>query len=463
MQRSIPLLAALLLLAVSAVRAQEEDPLAAARERVRDFESDIQELIDRVSPAVGAVTNFGVILDPKTGAVVMRPRGQGSGTVVTRDGFFLTNVHVVLGAGYITVALPDGVRYPAVLYADTSEGEVKGDIALLKLRGRRDFPYVDWKRGDATKLKPGSFVFAMGNPRGLAFDGTPVVTMGIISGKSRAASGAQFLYVDSLQSDVEINPGNSGGPLFDSHGNFVGINGLMRSRSGRSYSGVGFSIPVNQVRLFMGRLLRDEGGGVGYGYHGLQIQSAEDGKGAVVRRIAPASPAEVAGMRRGDIVTKVNGKRVANQSDFQNVVTKLPEGAPIRLGFLRGRKKESIAFRLGSYREWLEEVGAKKTDQPLPMNERGYLGVHWKEDRGGLRITRVLPGTGAEKGRLREEDLLRKLDGASIPNAKVLVEILARKSFEDRVEIEYDRGGQKRKVRIDLCDAATAAGLGEEG
>ena len=458
----MPRTIALLILLAATVSAQEEDPLAEARAKVRGFESDIQELIDRVSPAVGAVTNFGVILNPKTGEVVMRPRGLGSGTVVSRDGFFLTNVHVVEGAGYITVALPDGV-YPAVLYADTSEGQVKGDIALLKLRGRTSFPFVDWKRGDATKLKPGAFVFAMGNPRGFAHDGTPVVTMGVISGVGRAASNRGFLYVDSIQSDVEINPGNSGGPLFDSKGNFVGINGLMRSRAGRSYSGVGFSIPVNQVRLFMGRLLRDEGGGVGYGFHGLEVRSAGGGKGALVHRILLGSPAADAGMRRDDIVTKVNGRKVANQSDFNNVVTKLPEGAAIRLGFLRGRKRESIAFRLGSYQKYLEQMGATKKNRPLPMNERGYLGVHWKEDRGGLRVTRVMPGTGAEKARLKEGDLLQELDGASIPNAKTLIEILARLSFESRVEVAYDRDGKKRKARLDLCDAATAAGMGEEG
>jgi S1-C subfamily serine protease len=129
-------------LIAGSLRAAEPD-LADARARVRALEEDLRAVIGKVAPAVGAVTNHLASFDEKTGAVTMTPRSVGSGTVVTADGFFLTNVHVVEGAGYLTVTLPDGVVYPAVLHSDTSEGAVKGDIALLRLRGKKRFPFVD--------------------------------------------------------------------------------------------------------------------------------------------------------------------------------------------------------------------------------------------------------------------------------------------------------------------------------
>ncbi|MHC4339625.1 MAG: S1C family serine protease, partial [Planctomycetota bacterium] len=290
----------LLLCLAAAVAAEDNEALEKARAKVRALEADIQKAIAQVAPTVGAVLNFRAFLDEKTGAVRMAPLSVGSGVVISRDGFFLTNVHVIERAGYLRVMLPDGEGYTATLFADTSSGQVKGDIALLKLKGKKNYDYADWRTGRPNQLEPGSFVFAMGNPHGHALDGTPVITMGILSGKGRAAAEARYLYVDALQTDAEINPGNSGGPLFDSRGHLIGINGLMASRQGRSNSGVGFAIPIDQIRLFLRRLLRDEGGGVGYGYHGLRFDTAAGGKGAVVSAIDRRSPAEEAGLRKGD-------------------------------------------------------------------------------------------------------------------------------------------------------------------
>jgi len=392
----------------------------------------------------------------------MRPRSIGSGTLVDPRGFFLTNVHVVAGAGYLTVALDDGKRYPATLFADTSEGQVKGDIALLKLRGKRRFPHVSWKDGDADKLDPGSFVFAMGNPHGHALDGTPVVTMGIISGKGRAAAEAGYLYIDSIQTDAEINPGNSGGPLFDARGRLVGINGLMQSRQGRSNSGIGFAIPIDQVRLFMRQLLRDEGGGVGYGFHGITAGTAPGG-GAAVVKLVPGSPADEAGVERGDVVRKVNGRVVDNRTDFVNEVGKLPAGKRVVLLYRRGRANKVARFRLAEFDEFLEESGRQKaSNRPRQLHERGFLGVEWKDgDGAAVEVANVVEGSGAEDAGIEPGDVIEEIEGVVTPRAANVVALLSRREPGERLKVTVRRGKRARHFRVELCDAAMQAGLGE--
>ncbi|MHC4953558.1 MAG: trypsin-like peptidase domain-containing protein [Planctomycetota bacterium] len=451
-----------LLLLALVVHADEAEDLAKARARVRALETDLQALIDKVSPSVGAIVNYSAAFDPATGKVAMRPRSLGSGTVVDPRGFVLTNVHVIQGAGYLTVTLPDGVRYPAVFYADTSEGAVKGDIAVIKMRGKKRFPAVSWNDGKASKLEPGAFVLAMGNPHGHALDGQPVVTMGIVSGKGRAAAETGYLYIDSLQTDAEINPGNSGGPLFDSRGRFVGINGLMNSRQGRSNSGVGFAIPVDQVRLFMRKLLKDEGGGVGYGFHGLThvATSGIKGGGAVVQRLVARSPAAEAGMRTGDIVVKVGRSRVRNRTEFVNLIGKLPEGKSVSVSYKRGRAMKVARFKLANYNEFLEEIGRKrKPSGPRPVNLRGYLGAEWKKTKDGVALTTIQPLTGAEKAKLREGDVIVSLDGKPVSNPVDLASILMTSEPDQRVKLKILRSGRPRTLSVELCDAAGQAGM----
>jgi serine protease Do len=441
--------------------AAEEVDLVKARLLVREFESDIEKMVAKVAPAVGAIMNHGVLFDPKTGKVAVRPRGQGSGLLVTPDGLMLTNVHVVQGAGYITVALPDGRTYPASIHADTSKGMVKGDIALLKLRGRDRFPFVDWKKGDTKRLAPGSFVFAMGNPHGNAADGTPVVTMGIVSGKGRAAAETGYLYVDAIQTDAEINPGNSGGPLFDAKGRFLGINGLMQSRQGRSNSGIGFAIPVDQVRLFMKQLLKGDGKDVGYGFHGLRVASTRDESGAVVQRVERGSPAEEAGLKRDDVIIKAKGKRIRNRTDFVNVVGRLPEKAVVAVTYRRRRNTRTAKFKLVSFAKWKTAMGLDKPNQPLPLADRGYLGAEFEARRKGLYLTRIIPGAAADRAELQKEDRVVRVNEHPIEGAKDLVNALQVLPAGTEIKLAYFRGDRKREIKLVLSDVTEAAGIQE--
>ncbi len=438
----------------------EDDPaarreeLAKAFEQVRAFEAELVKVVAKVAPTVGAVSNFGTMLDPKTGRVRMQRRGAGSGVVISREGFFLTNVHVVQGAGYITVTLPDGKIYPADLFADTSEGQVKGDIAVLKLRGAKSFPFVDWRAADLKHTRPGELVFAMGNPYSHASDGTPVVTMGILSGKGRAASSRGYLYVGVLQTDAAINPGNSGGPLFNSSGELLGINGLMQSRAGRSNSGIGFAIPMDQVRLFLKRLLRREGEAMAYGSHGLEVETAEGESGALVRHVHGDSPADQEGIRRGDVVISVNGKRIRNKADFLSKAANLPEKTFVRVTYMRRRKKRTAAYRVVDSSEFRVTSNQPKRYRP---HEAGYLGLHWRLARNLVFVERVLSNTGAAKAKLAPDDRIVSIDGETVESGKRIFELLSFRTPGEKVKIAYERGGREKTVTLVLCDVQDAA------
>jgi len=448
-------LPALFLLAT--VSPAQDDELAAARVKVRELESEIQEVVAEVAPAVGAITNYGTLFDEKTGKVAVAPRSMGSGTVVTPDGYMLTNVHVVQGAGYLTVALPGGT-YPAELHADTSQGAVKGDIALLKLSGADRFPYIDWTKGDTRDIEPGSFVLALGNPLGFGLDGTPVATLGIVSGKGRAAAETGFLYVDVIQTDAEINPGNSGGPLFDLDGRFLGINGLMASRQGRSNSGVGFAIPIDQVRLFMKTLLK-QGEDVGYGFHGIDVESTPDESGARVTRVIAGSPADEAGLKRNDVIIRVKSDAIKNRTDFVNAMGRLPEKTLVAMTYRRRRNVRVAKFRLASFADWKEAVGKAGPTGPLPLPKRGFLGAEYSEERVGLRLTRIVPGAAADRAGLAENDLLLRIDKTEVPTAKALVECLGTLPSGTKVKVLFERDGRRREETLVLSDVAEAAGM----
>jgi serine protease Do len=362
----------------------------------------------------------------------------------------------VQGAGYLTVALPGG-QYPARLHADTSEGAVKGDIALIKLRGETRFPFVDWRLGDTRDVEPGSFVLALGNPYGYALDGTPMATLGIVSGKGRAAAETGFLYVDAIQTDAEINPGNSGGPLFDLEGRFLGINGLMASRQGRSNSGVGFAIPVDQVRLFMKTLLKEDA--TGYGFHGLEVDSTPDESGARVSRVHPGSPAEEAELRIEDVITKVKGEPVRNRTDFVNAMGRLPEKTVVSITYRRGRNVKTAKFRLASFADYREQTGQAAPAGPLPLAERGFLGAEWTEERTGVRLARVVPGAAADRAKLVAGDLLLRVEKTDVPTAKALVDCLGLLPRGAKAKVAYERDGRRREATLVLSGVAEAAGL----
>jgi len=273
------------------------------------------------------------------------PPGQranlGSGFVASQDGYVVTNNHVVAGGGQIVVKLDSGAEHSArVVGTDPAT-----DLALLKIDAT-GLPVLPF--GDSDRLQVGEPVMAIGNPFGLEH----TVTTGIVSAKERFIGSGP--YDDFIQTDASINPGNSGGPLIDSHGAVIGINTAIFSQSGGSI-GIGFAIPINLAKSVLPQL-RERGsvvrGWLGVAVRSVTAQTAEQAglsepRGAVVEGVVPGSPAERAGLQKGDVVVAVNDQPVGGPPDLTRRIATTPPGTRVQIGVIRDRQRKSVAVELG--------------------------------------------------------------------------------------------------------------------
>lgn len=275
---------------------------------------------------------------PGNGGVV---QGAGTGFIITADGRIVTNAHVVDGADEVEVTLSDGRKLPAeVIGIDRAT-----DIAVLQIKAD-DLPYVEF--GESDDLKVGENVIAIGNPFGL---GTTVTT-GIVSAIGRDLNSGPF--DNFIQTDAAINRGNSGGPLFNDAGEVVGMNTAILSPSGGSV-GIGFAVPGDMVKAVVADIADD--GQVERGWLGVRIQPVSDevatvlgldaARGAMIEAVEPDTPAEGAGLMKGDIVVSVNGATVDGPRDLTRLIAGDKPGAAIRLGVLRKGDTLEIGVTLG--------------------------------------------------------------------------------------------------------------------
>ncbi len=315
----------------------------ANRERAKALQSKIQDLVKRVRPAVVSIFASG----PSEIGPGFR-QGAGSGVLLSESGLVLTNHHVAGWAQDISVTLAGRRVVPAkIVGADPG-----GDLLLLKLEEEGPWPFV--RLGDSDALKPGSWVFAMGNPRGVSADGRAIVTWGTVTADHRlggAPRGRRPFYGDAIQTDAEINPGNSGGPLFDLAGRLVGINGRiatltrLEGNRGAVNARVGYAVPTSQIVRFLPLL--KAGGVVRHGYLGVRTIPLAGG-GLEVSFVVPGSAAERAGIHHGDLLLAIDGVVLTGRVRLTNLLSSRPEGQRVAVRLRRQDEERIFVVALGA-------------------------------------------------------------------------------------------------------------------
>ena len=339
-------------------------------------------------------------------------RSLGTGFIISKDGYILTNDHVVKDADVIKVKLSDGREF---------EGEVRGldpklDLALVKIEAGENLPVAEL--GDSDSLRIGEWVMAIGNPFGLE----QTVTVGIVSAKGRVIGAGP--YDDFIQTDASINPGNSGGPLFNAQGKVVGINTAIVAGG----QGIGFAIPVNMAKQIIPQL-RDVGH-VTRGYLGVTVQAMTDeladsfglqkNRGALVNQVMDDSPAAKAGFKRGDIILEFDGQEIRDINDLPRIVAGTRVGETVRVQIYRNHKTLELQVKVGQ----LE--GEQQAQAPSADRSGEILGIsvadltpelaerYAIEDPQGVLVKSIDPDGPAAGVNLRVGDQILEVNGREV-------------------------------------------------
>jgi serine protease Do len=396
-----------------------------------DLQNQVKATAIKVIPAVVSIAStvmvrdqafsdetlpFGLFKEPPA----RRQYGQGSGVIVSPDGYIITNNHVVADAVDVEVILADRRQYKGKVVAT----DPKTDVAVVRINAT-NLPTVPW--ADSSTLAVGEFVLAIGNPLGLS----RTVTFGIVSAVGRADVGVAD-FEDFIQTDAPINPGNSGGALVNVNGELVGINTAIASPTGGSV-GVGFAIPSNMARAAMQSLIKT--GRVVRGFLGASTQDVSpslgkifrlpDVKGAIVTDLQAKGSAERAGLKRGDVVVRFDGRDVMDSGQLRNLVAQSPIGSKHRLDLIRDGKAYQAELTVQEApRERAKKsqtAAAASTAHPLtgvvfddvtpPLARQMDLSVN-----SGVVVTDIEEGSLAESSGLQPGDVVLELNRQAIHN-----------------------------------------------
>ncbi len=339
----------------------------------------------------------------------------GSGFIISKDGYILTNYHVIKKATDIRVTL---LNTGEVYKAKVVGTDPKADIALIKIKPNGPLPVL--KLGDSDKIEVGDWVVAVGNPFGL--NGT--VTVGIISAKGRVIGEGPFDHF--LQTDVAINPGNSGGPLVDMDGEVIGINTAIMANG----QGIGFAIPINMAKNELPYLMKGEK--IKRGYLGVMIQpltpdaakslGLKTARGAIISQVFKNSAASKAGLKPGDIIVSVNGKPLRSSYDLPYIISSFRPGTKINLGIIRDGKKMVVEVKLGERPENFTPsgTGVYKTDFGFSVARitPNLVKKYGLKRTTGVVIVNVEPGSFASMVGLKPGDVVVKLNYKPVKNLK---------------------------------------------
>ena len=422
--------------------------------------SSFADLAERVSPAVVRIAVTGTTdvqsdADGKNLPPFMRRfaepqhramRGEGSGFIVDPSGIIVTNNHVVGSAQTVTVTLTDGREMPARVLGK----DARTDLAVIKIDADGPLPTVAFS--DDSSARVGDWVMAMGNPFGLGGS----VTAGIISARGRQIGAGP--YDDFIQTDAPINPGNSGGPLFDLHGQVVGVNTAIYSPTGGSI-GIGFAIPSSIAAHVVSQLR--EHGAVERGFLGVTLQTLSpamaqalgrpDRKGALVAAVEPNSPAQQAGLREGDLLLSFGGAPMENAAAVARAAADTKPGESSTVELWRDGNARTVNLQVGTQPQQQREARAGQDSEPQSLG-LALAPAPKGSDASGAIVAAVQPdGPGAEAG-LRPGDVIIRAGNARVTRPEDVSRALAsaRSDGKTALLLQVERDGQHSFVAIPL-------------
>ncbi len=354
-----------------------------------------------------------------------RRTGQASGFIISEDGYVLTNHHVIERAETIRVLMGDGRIFENVELIGSDE---KSDVALLKIPDASGLPYLEL--GDSDDLEVGEWVVAIGNPFGL----TETLTVGVVSAKGRRVSQRSDDYQDFIQTDAAINPGNSGGPLLNLDARVVGINSAIITGTG-GYMGVGLAVPVNMAILVKDQLLAT--GRVQRGYLGITMQNLtpelaeyfglDTGNGVVVMDVEKDSPAEKGGLRKDDIIIRIDDRDIANSNEIRNLIGFTSPGTEVKLVVIRNGRERTLRVAVGAREESAlaetGEIGRQLGLRVQTIDAEVAREYNLTEGRG-VRVVEVTNGSPADRAGIQPGMVIYSVNRQDVSNVAEFNEAL---------------------------------------
>lgn len=368
-----------------------------------------------------------------------KQRSLGTGFIIDKQGFILTNNHVVEQTDEIKVTLNDKTEFDAKIIGR----DPKTDLALIRIES--DHPLTPLPLGDSDKLEVGDWVIAIGNPFGLGH----TVTAGIVSAKyRRIGAGA---YDNFIQTDASINPGNSGGPLLNTSGEVVGVNSAILSQSGGSV-GIGFAIPINMAKDLLPQLKK---GKVVRGWLGVMIQeitpelkdklNLKEEKGALVGDVVAEGPADKAGIKRGDVIVSFDGKEISEANDLPFIVASTPVGKTVTVEVIRIGKKEHFQVQIEELKEEREAQVVSEARPNLGLTVREMTPELARNfglsEASGVVVVQVQNNTPAQEAGLAPGDIILEMDQVPVKDLEQFNQMIGAYKVGDTILFLINRGG----------------------